>query len=144
MENHIKIITRLFKEAGVFPSKQYRHIFNYIEEKKCCIFYGRDGISYGKLGVDYEIKFLKLQFDIVKKLIEYDLLTIPEYNIILFDTIDRYDIRFAGEEYNKWYRVAKETNKKEFVDYFFNVYEDKIGSIKECKKVSVRMGLPRD
>lgn len=121
----IKIVTRLCKEAGIFPGKYYLNIINFIDRNNSYVFYGIDKIGYSRHGVDYEIKFLTLQFDILRGLIEANLLRKEDYLLVMRDTLTRYDVRKAGDDLLRWERVVKETKKKEFVDYFFKAFEKK-------------------
>jgi hypothetical protein len=146
MREDIKIITRQCKEAGIFPSKHYINIINYIEENDSYVFYGFDGGSYSRMGVEYEIKFLKLQFDVLKSLIDNDLLDAKDYILVMSDTLQRYDLKKArryswSEECEM---VVARTNKKEFVEYFFNAFEKNVGTLDEIRKNLILEGLPRD
>lgn len=146
MEKDIKLITRLCKEANIFPGEYYNHILNFIKESHSYVFFGRDSIRYRLVdGTSYEAKLLKLQFDIIRTLIEHDLLKNPDYIIVLTDTLTRYDLKSAlhTEHFYLWSNVVKKSNKKEFVDYFFKVFENKIGQISESTKIKILSGLPK-
>ena len=140
----IKIVTRLCKEAGIFPGKYYLNIINFIDRENSYVFYGRDKIGYSRHGVDFEIKFLKLQFDILRGLIEANLLRKEDYLLVMRDTLTRYDITRAGSDFPNWKIIVKETKKKEFVDYFFKAFEKKIGKLDIKRAESIINGLPRN
>lgn len=143
MENDIKLITRLCKEAKIFPGKYYLNIINFIEENNSYVFFGRDSISYRLDDVtSYEAKLLKLQFDILRVLIENDLLKNKDYNTVLYDTLTRYDLS-VRETFERWVDVVKKSDKKEFVNYFFKAFENKIGHINEKIKMRILNGLPK-
>lgn len=146
MEKDIKLITRLCKEANIFPGEYYNNIINFIKESHSYVFFGRDTMRYSLIdGTNYEAKLLKLQFDIIRTLIEHDLLKNPDYTIVLTDTLTRYDLKIAlrTEHLHRWSNVVKKSNKKEFVDYFFKVFENKIGQINENTKNKILNGLPK-
>jgi len=144
MREDIKIVTRLCKEAGIFPGKYYLNIINFIDRESSYVFYGRDKIGYFRQGVDYEVKFLTLQFDILRGLIEANLLRKEDYLLVMRDTLTRYDITKAGNDFPNWKIIAKETKKKEFVDYFFKAFEKKIGKFDMKRAESIINGLPRN
>jgi len=146
MEKDIKLITRLCKEANIFPGEYYSNIINFIKESHSYVFFGRDTIRYRLVdGTSYEAKLLKLQFDIIRTLIGHDLLKKPDYIIVLTDTLKRYDLKSAwdAEQLYLWSNVVKKSNKKEFVDYFFKTFENKIGHINEKIKMKILNGLPK-
>ena len=140
----IKIVTRLCKEAGIFPGKYYLNIINFIDRENSYVFYGRDKIGYSRQGVDYEIKFLTLQFDILRGLIEANLLRKEDYLLVMRDTLTRYDITKAGSDFPNWKIIARETKKKEFVDYFINAFEKNIGKPDKKRVEEIMSGLPRN
>jgi hypothetical protein len=146
MEKDIKLITRLCKEANIFPGEYYYNIINFIKENNSYVFFGRDSIRYHlDDGTDYQAKLLKLQFDILRALIKDDLLTEPDYIIVLKDTLTRYNLKgvFRTEHVDAWLNVIKASHKKEFVDYFFKEFEKKVGHISECVKIDIINGLPK-
>ena len=120
------------------------NIINFIDREKSYVFYGRDKIGYSRHGVDFEVKFLKLQFDILRGLIEANLLRKEDYLLVMRDTLSRYDITRAGGDFPNWKIIAKETKKKEFVDYFFKAFEKKIGKLDIKRAESIINGLPRN
>ena len=140
----IKIVTTLCKEAGIFPRKYYLNIINFIDRENSYVFYGRDNVRYSRQGTDYEIKFLTLQFDILRGLIEANLLGKEDYLLVMRDMLTRYDITSAGSDFPNWKIIAKETKKKEFVDYFFKAFEKKIGKLDIKRAELIINGLPRD
>ena len=140
----IKIVTRLCKEAGIFPGKYYLNIINFIDRENSYVFYGRDNVRYSRQGTDYEIKFLTLQFDILRGLIEANLLGKEDYLLVMRDTLTRYDITRAGSDFPNWKIIATETKKKEFVDYFYKAFEKKIGKLDIKRAELIINGLPRD
>ena len=146
MRKDIKIVTRLCKEAGIFPGKHYADIVNYIEENNSYVFYGRDHYAYSMMGVDYEIKFLKLQFDILKSLIDNDLLGENDYILVLTNTLTRYDISKSLNLpwLENWKKIVKNSNKKEFVDFFFDAFEKNVGALTEKQKNEIMKGVPRN
>jgi hypothetical protein len=147
MRKDIKIVTRLCKEAGIFPGKHYTNIVNYIEKNNSYVFYGRDHYSYSTMGVDCEIKFLKLQFDILKLLIDNDLLGENDYILVLTNTLTRYDISksFNLPWLENWKKIVKNSNKKEFVDFFFDAFEKNVGALTEREKNEIMKGMmPRN
>ena len=139
----IKIVTRLCKEAGIFPGEYYLNIINFIDRENSYVFYGRDKMKYSMYGVDFEVKFLTLQFDILRGLIEANLLRKEDYLLVMRDTLTRYDIRNAGDNLLGWKRVVKETNKKKFVDYFINAFEKNIGKPDKNRVKEIMSGMPR-
>ena len=145
MRNEIKIVTRLCKEAGLFPGRYYTNIINFIEENNSYIFYGKDNMDYCKKGVEFEAKMLRLQFDILQVLIECDLLESYDYNNALIDTLHRYDVTKATDYpwLDNWKTVSIKSGKKEFIEFFFKAYEKKLGEIKKSRKAEILRGLPR-
>ena len=143
LNKDIKIITRLCKEAGIYPGKYYKNIISYIDENNSYVFYGRDKVSYSRYGIGFEIKFLRLQFDILEALINNDLLGKKDYQLALKDTLTRYDVNRNHSFVDGWSRVAIGANKKEFVEFFFDAFEKKIGKIKESTKTNILRGLPK-
>lgn len=139
----IKIVTRLCKEAGIFPGKYYLNIIDFIDIENSYVFYGRDKIGYSRHGVNFEVKFLTLQFDILRGLIEANLLRKDDYLLVMRDTLTRYDVRKAGDDLCDWKRVVKETNKKKFVDYFINAFEKNIGKPDKNIVEEIMSGMPR-
>lgn len=146
MTYDIKIVTRYCKEAGIFPSKYYTNIINYIKENDSYVFYGLDGGAYSLMGVEYEIKFLKLQFDVLKSLIDNSLLDTKDYILVMTNTLQRYDLKKALRYswFEDWKMVVARTNKKEFVEYFFNAFEKNVGTLDEKTKKLILEGLPSD
>lgn len=147
MENSIKIVKRQCKEAGIFPGKLYISLINYIESMDSYVFYGLDGIGYsGFGGVECEIKMLKLQFNILKSLIEKGLLEKNDYLKVINDTLRRYNIKNSVglSWHGDWKRVVKETDKKNFVEFFFKAFEENVGHLTEHEKYRILEGLPRD
>ena len=143
METNIRLITRLCKEANIFPGEYYSNIINFIKEFDSYVFFGRDTINYSLTdGTNYEAKLLTLQFDILRVLIENDLLKNKDYNTVLYDTLTRYDLS-VRETFERWVDVVKKSNKKEFVNYFFKAFENKIGHINEKIKMRILNGLPK-
>jgi hypothetical protein len=143
MNKSIKIITRLCKEAGIYPGKYYKGIISYIDENNSYVFYGRDKVSYSRFGTEFEIKFLRLQFDILEALINNNLLGKEDYKLALKDTLTRYDVSASHNYIDGWTKVARGANKKEFVEFFFDAFEKKIGKIKESTKRGILLGLPK-
>jgi len=148
MTYDIKIVTRYCKEAGIFPSKYYINIINFIKENNSYVFYGFDGGNYSGMGVEYEIKFLKLQFNILKSLIDNGLLNAKDYILVMTDTLQRYNLKLARQQqypwFENWKKVVARTNKKEFVEYFFNAFEKNVGTPDEKRKKLILEGLPSD
>lgn len=143
MNKSIKIITRLCKEAGIYPGNYYKSLLSYIDENDSYVFYGRDNTSYSGHGTEFEIKFLRLQFDILEALINNGLLGKEDYQLALKDTLTRYDVSGNHNFIDGWTKVARGANKKEFVEFFFDAFEKKIGKIKEATKTNILRGLPK-
>lgn len=143
MKKDIKIITRLCKEARIYPGEFYKSLLSYIDENNSYVFYGRDNVSYSGHGVDFEIKFLRLQFDILKTLIENNMLEKDDYILALKNTLTRYDVSRSNQFTDSWIKVARGTNKSEFVKFFFDAFEKNVGKISDKTKRDIIRGLPK-
>ena len=119
-----KIFKRLCKESNIFQSKIFKSIYKFMLKNDTYIFYGRDGTSYAKYGLQYEIKFYKLQLDFAKSLIEENLLPSGDYYILFTDTLFRYNAIMTD-----WTEVAIASGKRKFVDFFIPIANKKIGPI---------------
>jgi hypothetical protein len=147
MKDGIKIVKRQCKEAGIFPGTLYLSLLDYIENSHSYVFYGLDGVGYSTAGgVECEIKMLKLQFNILKSLIEKGLLEKNDYLKALNDTLTRYNIRNSvGRPWREdWKRVVEETDKKDFVEFFFKAFEENVGHLTASAKNIILEGLPRN
>ena len=138
-----KIISRLCKEANIFPGSFYKNIRNYVEENDSYVFYGRDGISYSKEGVNFEEKLFKLQLDLLRCLIDNDILKESDYCLAFSDTLTRYNVR-TNYDRDRWIRVAKTARKKEFFQYFIEKFKEKVGEPNEKTLNIIINGLPED
>ena len=139
----LKIIARLCKEARVFPGKYYKNIINFVEINNSYVFYGRDKMSYSYNDVEFEEKFFKLQLDLIRCLIENDILEKPDYCLTFSDTLTRYNVNTTFDK-GRWTRVAKTAKKKEFFEFFIEKYKEKLGYINKKTYDIVLKGLPKD
>ena len=138
-----KIISRLCKEANIFPGPFYKNIRNYVEENDSYVFYGRDGISYSKEGVNFEEKLFKLQLDLLRYLIDNDILKESDYCLAFSDTLTRYNVK-KNYDRDRWLRIAKTARKKEFFQYFIEKFKEKVGEPNEKTLNIIIDGLPED
>ena len=139
----LKIFKRHCKEANIFPSVYFKNIIDFVHEKNSYVFYGKDGIVYSNQGVDFEAKFYKLQLDLIRSLIDNDILEHKDYTKVFEDTLARYDIRTNFDK-TRYAQVAVTANKKEFFEYFVEEYVRKIGHINKARLEHIKGGLPKD
>lgn len=140
-----KIFSRLSKECNIFLSREYKLLITFFRTKKSHVFYGRSEIPFNALGLEGEIRFLKLQFDFIRKLIEENLLCYKDYNIVLDDLLQRYLLIgiVDPETQKRWRKVACQSGKAQFVDFFFNKYENRFTEINISLKHKIIQGLPK-
>ena len=139
----LKIITRLCKEANIFPGSFYKNIIDFVYENNSYVFYGKDGMAYSRQGVNFEAKLYKLQLDLIRSLIDNDILEHKDYITVFNDTLTRYNLK-AHYDTPRWTQVVVTSNKKEFFKYFVEKYERKIGVLNIERLAYIKDGLPED
>ena len=142
-QKSLKIIRRQCKEANIFPGVYFKNIIDFVYKNNSYVFYGRDGMAYSRQGVNFEAKLYKLQLDLIRSLIDNDILERKDYVTVFNDTLTRYDVR-SNYDRVRWTKVVVTANKKEFIEYFAEKYERKIGSLNESRLEYIKGTLPED